>query len=356
VTDERAAEGPAAPGLAVLHAEMARQNRDAAAACDAVRPDAARIAARIRALGRVTLLGMGASHWANRMALFAYRKAGVVAAAEVMSEAMRQPFPPGGATLLTSQSGGSGEVRAWVSRFAERQDQYGLTLNGDGFLARSVPSLVAPVERERAFAATRSIMVTLALHAAILDALGGGDLADEITALRGLWRADAPPPAPPAEAIDALSSCRALVLSSRLSVHAALEAAALTFMELSRTPALALETGQLLHGPMETLSPGLALVLARPAGADAGALTRLAQTAVGLGLRPVLFDLSGGAPVAGAMTISLPARHGLAAQATLLPAAQALVVAAAARRISEGFGTPLRSSKVTDGETPPENP
>jgi len=103
---------------------------------------------------------------------------------------------------------------------------------------------------------------------------------------------------------------------------------------------------------METLAPGLALVLARPAGTDAGALTRLAQMAAGLGVRPVLFDLSGGTPVAGAVTVSLPARQGLAAQATLLPAAQALVVAAAARRVGAGFGTPLRSSKVTDGEAP----
>lgn len=351
MAEGQAAEGPAAPGLALLHAEMARQNRDAAAAFDAVRPEAARIAARIRALGRVTLAGMGASHWANRMALFAYRKAGVVAAADVMSEALRQPQAPGGVTLLTSQSGGSGEVRAWFSRFPDEEDRYGLTLDGDGFLARSAVSLVAPVARERAFAATRSIMVTLALHAAILDALGGGDLAAEIAALREVWRADAPPPAPPAEAVAALSSCRALVLSSRMPAHAALEVAALTFMELARAPALALEIGQLLHGPMEALSPGLALVLARPAGADAAAPARIAEAAAGLGLKPVLFDLAGGAPVAGAVTVPLPARQGLAAQATLLPAVQALVVAAAAARVGEGFGTPLRSSKVTDGET-----
>lgn len=352
MAEEWMAEGPAAPGLAVLHAEMAQQNRDALIAFDAVRGYAARIAARIRALGRVTLLGMGASHWANRMALFAYRKAGILAAAEVVSEAMRQPPAPGGVILLTSQSGGSGEIRAWFSRFPDEEDRYGLTLNGDGFLARAAFSLVAPVERERAFAATRSIMVTLALHAAILDALGGDDLAAEIAALRALWQADASPPAPPAEAVAALFSCRALVLSARMPVHAALEAAALTFMELSRAPALALETGQLLHGPMETLSPGTALVLARPAGEDAAALTRIAQAAVGLGLKPVLFDLSGGAPVAGAVTVPLPSRQGLAAQATLLPAAQALVIASAAARVGDGFGTPLRSSKVTDGEQP----
>ena len=353
---------PAAPGLAILRAEMARQGRDALLAFDAAGQGAAGqeaagqkaagqgaadIAARIRATGRLALLGMGASHWANRMALAAYRAAGIAAFAEPLSEALRQPPPPGGVTLIASQSGGSGEVAAWFSRFADSADQFGLTLDGGSVLARAAPSLVAPVAKERAFAATRSIMVTLALHAAILDALG-----HDTAPLLALWREDAPPPAPPAEAVVALRSCRALVLSSRLPLHAALEATALTFMELARLPALAPELGQLLHGPMEALSPGLALVLARPAGADGDAVAGVALRAAGLGLTPILFDLSGDEPVAGAATIPLTPREGLAAAAALLPAAQALAIEAAALRIGEGFGRPLRSSKVSDGERP----
>ncbi|HRP77938.1 MAG TPA: aminotransferase [Aquamicrobium sp.] len=340
-------EDPAAPGLAILRAEMARQSRDALIAFDAARGEAAAVAARIRATGRLALLGMGASHWANRMVQPFYRAAGIMAFAEPLSEALRQPPPPGGVTLVVSQSGGSGEVEAWFSRLSGRADQFGLTLGGGSVLARAVPSLVAPVEKERAFAATRSIIVTLALHAAILDALG-----HDTAPLLDLWREDAPPPAPPAEAVAALASCHALVLSSRLPLHAALEATALTFMELARLPALAPELGQLLHGPMEALSPGLALVLARPAGADGDAVAGVARSAVDLGLNPVLFDLSGEEPVAGAVTIPLPPRDGLAAVAALLPAAQTLAIQAAARRVGDGFGRPLRSSKVSDGERP----
>ena len=345
------AEGSVLPGLVVLRSEMARQNADALCSFEAARLDAEQIAARIRATGRVTLLGMGASHWANRMVLTAYRRAGVLAAAQVMSEAMRQPRQPGGVTLLTSQSGGSGEIKAWFERFRAVDDQYGLTLVADSFLARAAPCLIAPVEREQAFAATRSIMVTLALHAAILDALGGEALASEIAPLLDLWRADAPLPALPSRAIAALADCRALYLSARMPIHPVLEATALTFMELARTPALALEIGQLLHGPMETLSPGIALVLARQAGEDAATVTGVAEAAVRLGLTPILFDMSGGAPVEDAVTIPLPALEGLPALATFLPAAQALAIEAAALRIGEGFGTPLRSSKVTDGES-----
>jgi hypothetical protein len=103
---------------------------------------------------------------------------------------------------------------------------------------------------------------------------------------------------------------------------------------------------------MEALSPGLALVLARPAGADGDAVAGVARSAVDLGLNPVLFDLSGEEPVPGAVTIPLPPRDGLAAVAALLPAAQTLAIQAAARRIGDGFGRPLRSSKVSDGERP----
>ena len=341
------AEEDAAPGLALLRAEMARQSGDALAAFEAVRPDTGKIAARIRAAGGLALLGMGASHRANRMALAAYRAAGVTAFAEPLSEALRQPPPAGCVSLIASQSGGSGEVAAWFARFGDRADQFGLTLDGGSLLARSVPSLVAPVPKERPFAATRSIMVTLALHAAILGALG-----HDVSPLLALWRADDKPPAPPAEAVAALASCRALYLSSRQPLHAAFEAAALTFMELGRVPALPLELGQLLHGPMETLSPGIALVLARPAGADGEAVARVARAAAGLGLTPILFDLSGDMAIAGAVTVPLPRREGLAAVAALLPAAQALVIEAAARRIGEGFGRPLRSAKISDGESP----
>jgi fructoselysine-6-P-deglycase FrlB-like protein len=354
--DGMAEDGDAAPGLGLLHAEMARQSRDALAAFEAVRAgggkiDAGKIAARIRAAGGLVLLGMGASHRANRMALAAYRAAGVTAFAEPLSEALRQKPPAGCISLIASQSGGSGEIAAWLARFPDRDGQFGLTLDGGSLLARSVPSLVAPVPKERPFAATRSIMVTLALHAAILDALG-----HDVAPLLALWQADEKPPAPPEEAVAALASCRALYLASRQPLHSAFEAAALTFMELGRLPALALELGQLLHGPMETLSPGIALVLARPAGADGEAVARVAQAAAVLGVRPILFDLSGDmagdVAIPGAVTVPLPRREGLAAVAALLPAAQALVIEAAARRIGEGFGRPLRSAKISDGESP----
>ncbi|MFC3220394.1 SIS domain-containing protein [Tianweitania populi] len=337
------------PGLVTLRAEMARQYRDGLESLARAQAQAAEIATRIRETGRLLMLGMGASHWANRMALASYREAGIDATAEVLSETMRAPLPARPrVTLLTSQSGGSGEIAAYLDRNPDRTDHFGLTLNADSTLGRAMPCLIGQGGRERAFAATRSILITLSLHVAILGELG----ADTKPLLDVLESADPFGVAPPKEAIEHLRTCSLLVLSGRAQPHSALEAAALTFTELARTPSLALELGQLLHGPMEMLRPDMALILARPVGPDAAAITRVAEAAVSYGLTPILFDFGAQPPVKGAITIPLPEQTGLAAVSTLLPAVQRLAIEAAAARIGKGFGAPLRSSKVTDGEAP----
>lgn len=337
------------PGLTVLRAEMIRQYRDALQSYTLAQGQAETIAKRIQATNRVVLMGMGASHWANRMVLASYRAAGIEASAEVVCEAMRAPLASQPrVTLLVSQSGGSGEIAAYLQRNPDHADHFGLTLNTDSTLGSTLPCLIGQGGREQAFAATRSILVTVCLHAAVLAHLG----ADTSELLDVLQTGDPlGMPAPP-EAVQRLQSCPLLVLSGRGQAHSALEAAALTYTELTREPAIALELGQLLHGPMEMLRPDMALVLARPNGADAAAVTRVAQAAVSYGLSPILFDCGTHPPVEGATSIALAGRTGLAEVATLLPAVQRLAIEAAAMRIGEGFGTPLRSSKVTNGEAP----
>jgi fructoselysine-6-P-deglycase FrlB-like protein len=337
------------PGLSVLRGEMIRQYLDALQSYTFAQAHAQTIAARIRATGRLFLLGMGASHSANRMVLASYRAAGIDASAEVLSEAMRAPLAAQPrVTLLVSQSGGSGEIAAYLQRQPDHADHFGLTLNTGSVLGSTLPCLIGQGGREQAFAATRSILVTICLHAAVLAQLG----VDTSDLLHILETGNPLGIAPPEAAIQSLNACSLLVLSGRGQAHSALEAATLTFTELARAPAMALELGQLLHGPMEMLRPDMALVLARPVGADAAAVTRVAEAAVSYGLKPILFDFGAHPPVEGTTTIALPEATGLAAVATLLPAVQRMAIEAAAMRIGDGFGTPLRSSKVTNGEAP----
>ena len=335
-----------AVGLAVIRREMQRQHVDACATYDDAIAPAQDIAQHIKSTGKILMLGMGASHWANRMVLASYREAGIEAQAEVLSEHLRMPLPANErVTLVTSQSGDSGEVAVWLHTREDRSNHYGLTLNKDSTLGRNVPCLIGRGGREEAYAATRSIMLTLAMHAAILSGLGQ-DMSAFLDVL------ESAPPVPEMSDPTMLSpmvSCETLLLSSRGQLHPVMEAAALTYMELARTPAVALELGQLLHGPVECLSGKTALLLARPAGADAEGVTRVAREAVTYDLQPVIFDIGRHPSVDGAVAIMLPEARGLAATALLLPAVQTLAIEAAARRVID-FGTPRRSAKVTDGE------
>jgi fructoselysine-6-P-deglycase FrlB-like protein len=261
----------------------------------------------------------------------------------VVSELLRAPLPPARRTvLLTSQSGGSGEILRYIERPAEGEERFGMTLNAESALARGVPSLVAAGGAEKAFAATRSMTLTLTLHAAVLHELGV-DSAPLKAVLRN------PPSTNVTAAVERLAECRAVIYSGRGVLEGVAEAAALGLMELARVPAFALEGGQFQHGPLEVLGQGIGVALFRPAGADAAAAARLVEIAHAAGCAVVVFDVSGEAAIKNAVTVALPKADGLAAAASIFPAMQETMIGIAVRRV-ERVGEPVRSTKVSDGE------
>ena len=303
---------------------------------------AARAAASLRASGRLLLLGMGGSHAVSRAVEPLYRALGIDALALPLSEQLCAPLPLQGRTVfITSQSGESAEVLRWFAETGGHPDVYGLTLEAQSFLGRTAPSLAGAGGTERAFAATRSLTITFALHLAILAALGQ-DPEPALAALRN-------PEAPSIEAAEQALAGVSTVVTSGRSLQGVAEALALGLTELSRRPCFSLEGGQLRHGPMEMLSADVGVVLFRGADATAPLVTAMAKSVVEAGAPLVLFDASGEAPVAGAVTVGFQPAGGMAAIFAMLPAAQRLMVAFAARRV-EDAGTPLRSTKITRSE------
>ena len=299
---------------------------------------AAKIAEAIRRSGRLILLGMGGSHAVNRTAEVLYRKAGIDATAVVVSEALHAPIPTHDATvLLTSQSGESGEIVAYLKRETGGEARFGLTLNEASTLAKSVPSLVGHGGIEQAFAATRSLYVSLALHARVLHELG---LPHDRIIETGTKR-DA---VPFDVAIGPLSTVDAVVFSGRAEMQGVAEAAALGMMELGRLPSFAMEGGQLRHGPVEALGPKLGVVFIRQAGTDTTA--SLAKLCIDGGSPTTLFDLSGEPPEPGALTVAFAKCSGMEAALTVLPTLQRFIFETARRRVGN-VGEPIRSSKVT---------
>ena len=333
---------PTGAARAAIEREMARQTGDAIASFDAAGDTATAVAEAIGASRRLLLLGMGASHAVARIVEPLYRARGIDAVALPLSEQLTAPLPIADKTVIvTSQSGESAEVERWFRTEARRRAVFGMTLDGGSLLARTVPALVAAGGAEVAFAATRSLTVTLALHLAVLARLGA-DPAAALAVLKAPSSSDVIP------AVTALAKVGAVVCSGRM-LHGAAEALALGLTELSRAPGFALEGGQFRHGPLEMLGPGIGTVLMRSDEPGAGLIAGAAQAAAEAQSPVVVFDTSGAAPADGAVTLALPKASGLAAAFAILPAMQRFMLAFAAERVVD-VGTPRRSSKITRTE------
>ena len=329
-------------GLVAIDREMARQHADARASFENNAAMAANVAASIRKTGRLLLLGMGGSHAVSRAVEPLYRALGIDALALPLSEQLGQPVPLDGKTVLvTSQSGESAEVVRWFAEAGSTTDIFGLTLEGGSFLARTAPCLVGAGGTELAFAATRSLTVTFALHLAILAALGE----DPSAALGAL---DQKQDNDITQALAALEEVTTIVTSGR-RLQGVAEALALGLTELSRLPCFSLEGGQLRHGPMEMLGPEIGIILFRGNDPTAELVTAMALSVVEAGAPLIIFDASGQSPVAGAVTLSFKPASGLAAIFAMLPVAQRLMIAFADSRV-DNAGTPVRSTKITRSE------
>jgi fructoselysine-6-P-deglycase FrlB-like protein len=332
-------------GIAQLRAEMARQHVDALASLEAAQDLAGGIADTLRTRGRLALIGMGGSHWVNRAACPHYVGAGLDATAHVASEYLRAPLPGPLAMLVTSQSGNSGEILRLFDGRLVSDAAWGLTLTPEGGLARALPCLVGAGGPEKAYAATRSLLVTLAQHAAILDALGE-DMTKALTALAEPAAVDT---AEREAAIEHLAARRVAVMVARGGDQGVMDAAALCLMEIARIPVLGLEAGQFRHGPFEMIDGDTAVVFLRGQGAAEDDIAPLARETVSHGITPVVFDASGGTAISDTLTVTLPPARGMALALAALPVIQDILVYAAAKMLPDA-GVPRRSTKVTSGE------
>jgi fructoselysine-6-P-deglycase FrlB-like protein len=337
-------DGKMPSGLDLLNLERARQHGDALASFESARAPAARIAASLTRTKRLLLIGMGGSHYVNRAVEPAYRARGIDATAITASELLAAPLPAPTAqhprtAILTSQSGGSGEMLQLLDRAAGQEERFGITLEAGSPLAQRIPALIGAGGTERAFAATRSLLICLALHAAVIAELGE-DLALALGYLRK------PLERPIDAALQALAEKKVIIVSGRGALAGLAEAGALCLMELGRLPVMAMEGGQFRHGPLEILDPAIGVILLRGPGEDIKLNQKLVVTCRDAGATPVVFDLSGEAKLEGAVTVNFPAAAGFAAAFALLPSLQRLMIDLAGRHVPR-VGEPLRTSKVT---------
>lgn len=327
---------PAAPGLDRLRADMARRRADALATLADTGPAASRIAAAVAEHGRVRLLGMGASHGANRTAAVVLRRRGLDAIALTAADALGAPLPPRLPRVYASQSGESGEIRELLANEPDAP-AFGITLTPASPLARTVPTLVGAGGPEHGFAATRSVLVTLAAWARIARELGDTTEAAE-TAL------NAPASGDLAALVPRLRSARAVAFVAHGTLTGLAEVLALNVIELARVPALAMEAGTFRHGPLELLGPALAVVMLRAAEPGHASLPPLADLAARAGSPTIVVDAAGAGDAPADLTLAPHA--GFAAAFALAPPLQDLVVRFAEATVDD-VGEPRHARKVT---------
>jgi fructoselysine-6-P-deglycase FrlB-like protein len=326
-------------GRELLDMEMARQHADALASMQTNAGMAVRVAESMKRTGRLLMIGMGASHYANRIVEPLYRQEGFETLATTAADELTAPLPGEAWTrILVSQSGESGEIIQLLGRIEDGEDAFGMTLDPASALGRALPSLVGAGGGEVAFAATRSLTLTLALHATVLGVLSSD---------RGARQALESPVARPIEAaLSELAARRAIAVAGHGVCRGLAETGALMLMELARLPALGFELGQFRHGPLELLSPELGVVLLRDTDSDEAAIRDVARATAEAGSPAVIFDCSGKDAISGATSVSFPARGELGAVLTMLPSLQLLFIGVASQRV-ERVGEALRSTKIT---------
>ena len=335
------ADLPDRSGAGQIVAECARQHADARRTLTDNAFLAERVAADVRHAGRLSLFGMGASHFANRIAAARLCALGVDAVAVPASEALYSPPANDNPVIVTSQSGRSAEITGLLDRADSGRIIAGVTLNPDEPYG-AVPTLLGAGGMEQAFAATRSFTVTLAAFAALLAALGAGE-ADAIPA------SEPPIDAGVDQAFARVAAVRAFVASGRGAFEGVAALTALNIAELARIPAAAHEGGQFRHGIVEMLSPHVGVIVFRAAGPSASKWRDIGAICVRAGAPLVVLDASGLEPIPDALTIECPAGEGLASIYRLLPTLQALVLGIAAQRVPD-VGAPRFCTKITDSE------
>ncbi len=205
---------------------------------------------RVRAGGRLVLLGMGSSHFANAVLALRLQSYGVHAVA-VLASADPLPFvDEPDVVVAVSASGGSTETVDAIGEYAGRCSTIAVTNTcGSAIEAACDAHVLMLAAKEEGGVACRSFAHTLGLHLALQESLVGGvmaaDVADraadacsDLLARRSTWLA------PMSELLLGPDGTSIVAPARRLS---SAQQSALMLREGPRLPAIACETGDWSH-------------------------------------------------------------------------------------------------------------
>jgi len=332
-------------GVEAILKEMENQKKDAISSYENQKDQIKKLASEIKTSNRIVLLGMGASHFVNKVFAFQLCKLGYEALAITASDFLYSQIKIKSALFIyTSQSGESIETVKCLE-LSKDQKHFSFTLDGNSTIAKNTIPIVADGGIEKAYAGTRSVIITIALMAYVISELGAFEVQDVFNSIsyKQNYNNDFK------KAIEHLWSGNLLVSTGRGIAYPLSSLFSLGCQELSCLPFLNYETGQFRHGPKEMIKKDSVIVIFR----QSGELGKLAQSfeeiAKQTGCHLIVIDFSGLEPLKGATTIWSKVGDGILAVLSAMETFQVLMICYSCGK-NPMTGIPRFSSKITTTE------
>ncbi len=222
---------------------------------------------------RILFTGMGSSHYCSQPAVIRLIEAGFEARVEAASEILYYEYrdiTPDTLLILTSQSGGSGEIVDIINRLPAEQTVIGITNDPESALGRRANIRLEMHVAEELAVSTRTYLSSLILTDLVVSALLGQPIREALDN----WK----------KAVDALEhfldgqestqSAMAAFMGhpetvcyiGRGPALATAECGALFTRETAKYPALAFDSGEFRHGPFEMVDGDFRAVVFVPEG------------------------------------------------------------------------------------------
>jgi len=332
-------------GVEAILKEMENQKKDAIASYENQKYQIKKLANEIKTSERIILLGMGASHFVNKIFAFQLGQLGFDASAITASDFLYSPIKIKEALFIfTSQSGESIETVKCLS-LTKGKNCFSFTLDGKSTIAKNTTAIVADGGIEKAYAGTRSVTLTVALMAYVISELGAFSQQEVINAISYNQNYDNNFE----KAIKYLCLGNLLVSTGRGIADPLSSLFSLGCQELSCLPFLNYETGQFRHGPKEMIKKDSVIVIFRQSE-ELGKLTlSFEEISKQTGCHLIVIDFSGLEPLNSATTIISKVGKGILSVLSAMETFQVLMICYSCGK-NPMTGIPKFSSKVTTTE------
>ncbi len=332
-------------GIVSIINEMKKQKQNAKSSYEKQLSHIKELATSIKRKKTVILLGMGASHFVNQLFEFELRKLDYKAIAITASDYLYSPLKePDAVFIFTSQSGESIETVKCLD-LVKNNLKYSFTLNNESTIGKNTVSIVGDGGIEKAFAGTRSVMLSASLIAYVLAELGAFCVEDVFNSIIYNQKYDQSFKT----GVKCLESSSLLIATGRGIAFPLANLFSLGAQELSGLPFLGYETGQFRHGPREMVKSNTTIVVFRQSGILGELVKSFEEIRAQSNCNLIVIDFSNLEPIDNSITIKSATGNNILAALSVMELFQTFMICYSCTK-NKLTGIPKYSQKITNKE------